>query len=135
MIPQALNDDLIPDLKIEEQPSHTYKLDVEKSRVKGFVDSKESISQVVYKILTTERYKYEIYSWNYGVELNDLIGKPMPYVYPEIERRVTEALTADDRIEGVSDFKFESQGNSVICSFTVNTIFGNVEIENFNVEV
>lgn len=135
MIPQTLNDDLIPDLKIEEQPSYTYKLDMEKNRIKGFVDNQDSISQVVYKILTTERYKHEIYSWNYGVELNDLIGKPMPYVYPEIERRVTEALTADDRIEGVSDFKFESRGNSVICSFTVNTIFGNVEIENFNVEV
>lgn len=133
MIP--VNDDLTPDLEMGGQPSYTYKLDMEKSRIKGFVDEKDAILQAIYKILTTERYKHEIYSWNYGVELNDLIGKPLPYVYPEIERRVTEALTADDRIESVSDFSFENKDNSVIASFTVNSIYGDVKIENFNVEV
>lgn len=134
MIPE--NDGLIPDFEITEQPSYTYKINMDKNIIKGNIDyNLEAVKQAVYKILTTERYKYEIYSWNYGVELNELIGQPIPYVYAEIERRITEALTADDRIESVSDFNFEEKDGAVLTTFTVNSIYGNVEIENFSVEV
>lgn len=133
MIPE--NDDLVPDFEVVTQPSYTYKLDMQKARVKGFVDDKDAMPQAIYKILTTERYKHVIYSWDYGVELSDLFGQPIPYVYAELERRVTEALEQDDRIESVSDFQFDNVDRSVAMSFTANTIFGAVEITNFNVEV
>ncbi|MBO5704553.1 MAG: DUF2634 domain-containing protein [Alphaproteobacteria bacterium] len=129
------NDDLVPDFEVVTQPSYTYKLDMQKARINGFIDGQDAMPQAIYKILTTERYKYVIYSWNYGVELADLFGQPIPYVYAEIERRVTEALTQDDRIESVVDFQFDNNDGAVIVSFTVNTIFGTVEITNFNVEV
>lgn len=41
------------------------------------------------------------------MELQDLIGKPMDYVMVEVERRITEALTQDDRIDSVDNFEFE----------------------------
>lgn len=133
MIPD--NDDLVPDFETVTQPSYTFKLDMAKARVNGFVNNQDAMSQAIYKILTTERYKYAIYSWNYGVELTELFGQPIPYVYAEIERRVAEALTQDDRIESVANFEFENTDGAVKVSFTVNTIFGTVEITNFNVEV
>ena len=126
MIP-AVNDDLSPDFETVVQPTYTYKLDMVKSRIKGFTDGQEAMHQAIYKILTTERYKYEIYSWDYGVELSDLFGQPIQYVYPELERRITEALTADDRIESVTNFEFSNEGNSVFTTFTVNTVFGEVD--------
>ncbi len=126
MIP-AVNDDLTPDFETVSQPTYTYKLDILKSRIKGYTDGQEAMYQAIYKILTTERYKYEIYSWNYGVELLDLFGQPVQYVYPELERRITEALTADDRIESVTNFDFSNEGNSVFTTFTVNTVFGEVD--------
>lgn len=129
------NDGLTPDFEVVTQPSYTYKLDMQKARVKGFVDGKDAMPQAIYKILTTERYKHVIYSWDYGVELYDLIGQPIPYVYAELERRITEALTQDDRIEGVRDFQFDNNNEVVNVSFTVNTIYGTVDITNFNVEV
>ncbi len=129
------NDNLVPDFEIAKQPSYTYKLDMAKARVNGFVNDKAAMPQAIYKILTTERYKHVIYSWNYGVELADLFGQPIPYVYAEIERRVTEALTQDDRIESVANFEFENTDGAVKVTFTANTIFGTVEITNFNVEV
>ena len=136
MIPYADdNDNLIPDFEVVEQPSYTYKLNMNTNRVKGFTDEIEAIKQAIYKMLTTERYKYEIYSWNYGVELADLFGMPLSYVYPEIERRVTECLTADDRIESVTNFSFENEEGSVLTTFTANTIYGTIEIDNFRVEV
>lgn len=129
------NDDLVPDFEVVTQPSYTYKLDMQKARIKGFIDGQDAMPQAIYKILTTERYKYVIYSWNYGVELSDLIGQPIPYVYAEIERRVTEALVQDDRIESVVNFQYENKDGAVSVTFTVNTIYGAVDITNFNVEV
>lgn len=129
------NDNLVPDFEVVAQPSYTYRLDMQKARINGFIDGQVAITQAIYKILTTERYKHIIYSWNYGIELADLIGQPIPYVYAEIERRVTEALVQDDRIENVVDFQFDNKDGAVITSFTVNTTFGAVEITNFNVEV
>lgn len=54
----------------EKIPSYTYKLD--DTRVRGYVDGSEAVKQAVYKILMTERYKYIIYGFNYGVELDRL---------------------------------------------------------------
>lgn len=96
------------------------------NRIIGYVDDLESIKQAIYLILSTERYQYLIYSWDYGVELIDLIGKPMPYVIAEVPRRITEALTQDDRIKDVVDFEFEAKGNKLNVTFTVVSNSGNI---------
>ena len=83
----------------------------------------------VFLILTTERYFWLIFSWNYGVELHDLIGKDPEYCIPEIERRITEALLQDDRITAVENFQFEVNKKNVLTTFTVISIFGNVDVK------
>lgn len=98
-------------------------------RINGFITDYDSVRQSIYFILNTERYKYIIYSWNYGIELYDLIGKPMPYVKAEIPRRITEALLQDDRIENVTDFKFKENGNKLSVTFTVVSNVGNISTE------
>ena len=97
--------------------------------IAGFVDGIDAMKQAIYLILNTERYAYIVYSWNYGVELADLIGKPIPFVMSEAKRRITEALMQDTRIKGVSDFAFESQGSALQVTFTVHTIFGDIETD------
>jgi 6-pyruvoyl-tetrahydropterin synthase len=118
----------IEEVKFE---GRTYKVEIltdsEEDRINGFVDELESIKQAIYLILSTERYKYIIYSWDYGVELVDLIGKPIPYCMAEIPRRVKEALLVDNRIENVTDFQFEHIGKTLHTTFTVVTNVGNVE--------
>lgn len=126
-------DDNIPnDFEIVEEPSYTYKMilptrDGEDTIFRGKTDEIEAVQQAVYKILNTERFTYPIYSWNYGIELKDLFGQPIPWVYPELERRITEALTWDNRINSVTDFEFENVKNEVRASFTVNTIYGSYD--------
>nr|DAI42438.1 MAG TPA: Protein of unknown function (DUF2634) [Caudoviricetes sp.] len=83
--------------------------------------------QAVYKILNTERYQYIIYSWNYGIELEDLFGQPIPYVYAELQRRIEEALLNDDRITNVHDFEFSNNGGDVLAVFQVDTIYGTIK--------
>ncbi len=93
------------------------------------MDGMEAVKQAVYKVLQTERYKYVIYDWNYGVELEDLFGKAVSFVIPELQRRITEALLTDDRIEAVTDFSFETEKGSVTAAFRVQTIWGDLEAE------
>jgi len=127
MIPKV--DDELLTLEVETQPSLTYALDIERGRIRGRVDNAEALRQAIYLILSTERYRYLIYSWNYGVELNELIGKEKAYAMPEIKRCIMEALLQDDRILAVDGFDFETGKKTVHATFTVHSIFGDLEME------
>lgn len=98
-------------------------------RINGYTDGLDAVLQSVYLILSTERYQFIIYSWDYGVELLDLFGKPMPYVMSELPRRITEALTQDDRITDVVDFEFEIKGKELLATFKVVTDIGIIDTE------
>lgn len=116
-----------------EYPTETYKIEVrtesENDRINGYTDDSDAIQQAIYLILHTERYEFPIYSWNYGVELVDLIGKPMPYVMSEVPRRVKDALIQDDRILDVKDFTFEINKKRLHTTFTVVTNRGDMDAE------
>jgi len=118
------------DFELTEQPTHTYKMNLESNLVRGYTDDLEAMKQVIYKILSTERYQYIMYSWNYGIELLDLYGEPVSYVCPELERRISEALLWDGRIQSVTDFEFNISIKGVVhVSFTAHTVFGDVVAE------
>lgn len=131
MIPQVNgdNDDLEIEFEEEIQTSKTYKLDLVRKRVIGYTDGLEAIEQAIYKAIGTERYDHRIYTWNYGAEIAKLFGQPIPYVYSELKRLITEALTHDDRIDVVDAFLFSNNKNKVSVSFTAHTVAGNIEIQ------
>ena len=129
MIPSN-NAVLLTGLEVEARPSKTYKLHIEEDITKGNCNEQEAMKQAIYKILNTERYKYIIYSWNYGIELDDLFGEPITYVIPELRRRIEEALLQDDRITEVDGFDYkQSNKRELHVSFTVHTIFGDIYAE------
>jgi hypothetical protein len=129
MIPTT-NTLLNTEIELETQPSKNYKMHFAEEVINGFRDELSAMEQVIFKILNTERYQYQIYSWNYGVEFLDLFGEPISYICPEIERRITEALVQDDRIESVDSFIFDiSEKRKVHVTFTAHTIFGDVNSE------
>ena len=103
--------------------------DVYRDRLKGFADGLSAVEQAIYFILGTERYKFPIYSWDYGIELIDLYGKPMPYVIAELPERIKDALLVDNRISNVTDFEFKRNGKKLGVKFTVVTIYGNINNE------
>ncbi|SJO71871.1 DUF2634 domain-containing protein [Clostridioides difficile] len=124
-----IEDVSIINFDVRQEPSKTFKLNIEKNRVDGICDDVEALKQTIFLILNTERYQHLIYSWNYGVELNDLIGEPISYVIPELERRITEALIQDDRIENIDNFEFQNIKGKVQCRFSVHTKYGNIKAE------
>lgn len=113
---------------LEQIPSRTYRL--VNGRIAGWIDDLEAMRQAVGKALRTERFTWPIYTDNYGIELRTLIGEDMDLVMAEIERLVTEALSVDERIIEVSDFNvIKESRNSILVSFFVSTIFGQMRIE------
>ena len=124
-----IEDVSIINFDVRQEPSKTFKLNIEKNRVDGICDDVEALKQTIFLILNTERYEHLIYSRNYGVELNDLIGEPIAYVIPELERRITEALIQDDRIENIDNFEFQNIKGKVQCRFSVHTKYGNIKAE------
>jgi hypothetical protein len=81
------------------------------------------------KILYTERYAYVIYSSQYGVELDRLIGQEYDFIVSDLERTITEALLADDRILSITDFTTEQTAiDRMTASFRVNSVIGATNI-------
>lgn len=128
MIPQV-QDDLQQDFTFGTLPSKTFKMNYDPLTITGTIDELKAVEQAVFLILNVERYEWLIYSWNYGAELKSLIGQPVDYCIPEIERRIREALLQDDRISSVEDFEFTVNKKKVLTTFTVVSIFGELKTE------
>ena len=129
MIPST-NGFLRRDFKNVRQPGLTWQMQADDRCVRGYADGLEAVRQAAHKILMTERYRYIMYSWNYGVELEGLFCQPLTYVCPELKRRITEALLMDDRIRSVNDFTFDFPGRGIVhTAFTIHTIFGDIKAE------
>lgn len=122
MLPKSNYD--ISEVEVKNNPSNTYKMNINDEIIKGKTDYIEAVKQAVYKALNTERYDYPIYSWNYGVELKDLFGMSRDYAISELPRRITEALITDDRIIAVEDFQFSYKKGAVAVTFKVITTMG-----------
>ena len=110
------------------QPNLTYRLN--DNSVAGKISGLESIEQAIFHILQTERYSNPLYNDDYGVELEQYIGQDIGFIAADIENTLREALTQDDRITDVSVTnvaKSTKQANSCEISFTVYTIYGDIE--------
>lgn len=127
MIPR-IDQPLIDTLQGADNPSLTYRLDYFAKRIDGKIDGKSSVTQAIEKILATERFAYVIYSGQYGVELEALIGKNTNYVVSVLKNKLHNALTADDRVYGISNFEIkEISVDHIYAVFIVNTSYGQVE--------
>nr|DAX70187.1 MAG TPA: Protein of unknown function (DUF2634) [Caudoviricetes sp.] len=120
------------DITVKELPTKTYRMELyDGSYIQDFIDNQKAMEQAIYKIIRTERYKYIVYSWNYGIELEDLFGMPVEYCVAELERRISEALLQDNRITAVHSFEFDTEserGTVLIKRFIAETVFGEIQI-------
>lgn len=118
------NINLTDNVEFKSQPSNTYKLNIKKNNISGFIDEINAVKQAVYLILNIERYRYLIYDWDYGFEISDLIGQDINIMQIEIQKRISDALKQDERITDVYDFIFKKTNKILHVSFSINTIFG-----------
>lgn len=112
------------DITISEETETTKTYHLLSDKIQGYAENITAIKQAIYKMLDTEQYEYPIYSFSYGIQLEDLIGKDQAYVKVELKRRIEECLLSDDRISSVGNFTYSFAGDSLACSFDVVCIYG-----------
>lgn len=126
-----------PTLFIEKQneilPTKTYRIDPVNKRIIGTIDGPDAVVQFIRKVLSTDKYSFEIYDWYYGNELQKLVGHSYDYVVTRIPNLFREALLVDDRITEVRDFTFtRPQIDTVVVSCIIDTVYGQIK---YNQEV
>ena len=130
MLPTDYSDDIQTDFTIEPYPTRTYRLNFDGKPSIGMLDGLEAMKQTIYMILNSERYVYEIFSWNYGTELWPCFQTQDSLLFlAKLETAIREALLQDDRIISVDSFAYERKGNQLHLSFQVVTTEGDVESE------
>lgn len=130
MIPNSPPIGNVVELASTTQANKTYGIDFENKRILPIkIDNKEALIQAIYKMLATDRYEYVIYNYDYGVELNELIGQDKLFVEAELPRRVREALIIDDRIQDVKDFGMSFNKDELTFSCVIVSIYGEIPIE------
>ena len=96
----------------------------------GKVKGLEAIKVWAWNALRIPRNRYEQFSWDYGSELEDLIGMPqvpIEYIESEAKRMCEECLTQNKYIEGIENFECMMVQGILVCSFTIITKIGEVE--------
>jgi hypothetical protein len=126
ILPEDLD---LDDVEVEDLPTNTFLVDNESEQVAGMDDGLEAIRQAIEIMLTTERFGYQIYTENFGVELEDLIGEDADYIKATLPARIRDAFSIDDRILGERNYKFEVTGDKMLVTFDVDTVYGSFGTE------
>ena len=108
-----------------------YGIDFETGELTGaIVTGKEAIAVWIWNCLHTERFRYAIYSWQYGVEYEQYIGQTVSneFLIADAQTETEEALTVNPYITGISDFDISFSGSTLSISFTAETTLGDLEV-------
>lgn len=94
------------------------------------VEGLEAIKVWIYKALTIERYRYLIYTWDYGNELDTLIGAnySRAATQSEAKRYIEEALLVNPYINAVKDVSASFDGEKLCITFTTVTDYGEATV-------
>jgi hypothetical protein len=112
----------LEDIEEESLPTNTFL--VYADQVAGMNDNLEAMRQAVEIILTTKRFNHQIYTENFGIELDDLIGEEPDYIESVLPDRIREAFSVDDRILSEQNYAFKTVGDTMTITFDVVTVFG-----------
>lgn len=109
-----------------------YEIDYNTGQLTGrIVEGKEAVMAWVWMALKTQRYRYYIYSWDYGQEIETLIGQgySKEYTKAELEAMTEACLLVNPYIEGINNFEAEFQDSKLTASFSLTTQFGEVSVD------
>ena len=118
--------DLSQGVVFREKPSLTWIADPVTKRLRGRGDGWEAVRQAVEVIVHVERFRWQIYSPNFGTDFDGLLGNEAGFAASELKRRMTDAFLPDNRILGISDFAYTFQDAALTAAVTVDTVFGPV---------
>lgn len=106
---------------------YEYGIDFDTGQLTGeIVNGLEAVKVWAWLALKTTRYKYLIYSWDYGSELESLIGTNYSeeFTKARAHKFVTECLDENPYITSINDFEATFEKDKLELSFMMMTEFG-----------
>ena len=94
------------------------------------VEGNEAIKTWIYLALMTNNKQYPIYSWDYGSEVKELIGKnyTKALTKAEAQRLIEECLIINPYIVEVQVIDAIFKENTLTCDIKITTIYGDLEV-------
>lgn len=114
----------------EQYIPREYGINFETGQLSGkIVEGYDAILVWAWLALHTPRYRYYIYSEDYGQEYEDLIGKSYSseLIQSELERMTEECLLENPYITGIENFSCTKE-EKVTISFSLITTLGDGEV-------
>lgn len=108
-----------------------YGINFETGQLSGkIVEGYDALLVWAWLALQTSRYRYYIYSEDYGQEYEDLIGKSysQELTDSELERMTEECLTENPYITGIENFSCTKIEEKVTVTFSLITELGDGEV-------
>ena len=116
----------------EKEPAPEYEIDFETMTLTGReISGIDAVKQWIKICLGIPRYEHTQYSWQYGQDFSELIGKSYTEsaLRPFLENMISEALSMNDDIVSCHDFDVTKKGDTVTVKFEVETIYGDTDSE------
>lgn len=120
-----------------QQPTATqrelveYGIDYSTGQLTGrLVRGVEALKVWVWLCLHTQRYRYPLYTWSYGADIEQYIGEALPddFLADDLREEINAALCVHPRITGVEDFSYTREGSRAVVRFRVaNTVGADIE--------
>ena len=96
------------------------------------VEGIEAVKIWIWKLFMTTRYREVIFNWDYGSELEGLIGQgyTQGYLNSEAERYVRETIeyNLSDYVTDIRDVVVTFDEGTLTIEFTAITLYGEVDI-------
>lgn len=108
----------------------TWFIDWHTKRINRVATEYEELAQTIQRALMTDRYYYNIYTWQYGSELNDLVGtKNLVYMKGAIKKNIKDALKFEPRVIGIDDIQIKLTDEGYFVNVAISTTLGVVREE------
>lgn len=127
----AVKDNMELPLYKEVAWNFDYNVPILKNGEYYIVTENEAIKTWCYKALKTERFRYLIYSWNFGSELEDMIGKSYTPNLTKAEsiRYIEECLLINPYIKRITGIEIQFDKGKLDITGTIETIYGDTQLE------
>lgn len=95
-----------------------------------FVTGLEAVRGWAWRCVDTVRYRYSVFSWDFGCELESLVGQPYreDTKRSEAERYVREALLASPYIREVRVTGTTFEGSTIHIAVDLTTVYGRASV-------
>lgn len=132
LFPTYIEEDQELESYVEETKTlREYGIDFDTGKLTGkIVEGLEAIKVWIWLAMKIVRYRYVIYSWDYGNENEELIGKGYTdeHIKSEVERMTEDALLINPNITSITDIEVLRSNDKLSASFIANTLYGEVKI-------